>query len=226
MTSPKLFLRLLPWILIGLFIFILNITNNWPFEKNSKDHQIIETSVILNKIENLGRLELVKYNFKELFEYKRLSDGKIIGNSLLNSNNYTPDLSVILVATGEAVGCIDLTKIEARDIIIGKDTVFIQLPSPELCYYRLDMQNTKLYSFTNDSWWSRLFTDEDEKNQILHLAYQKAEGRLKEAAIESGIYQSTNENVVHMLQPLLIQITGKQVSISTTLPPKDLEADF
>ncbi len=223
MISPKLFFRVLPWVLISFFIFILSITNHWPFEKNAKDKQIIETSVILSKIESLGRLELVKYNFRELFEYKRLSDGRIIGNSLLNTNNYNPDLSVILVAAGEAVGCIDLTKIEERNINIEKDSVFIQLPSPELCYYKLDMENTKLYSFTKDSWWSRFFTDEQEKNQILHLAYQKAEGRLKDAAIESGIYQSTNENVVHMLKPLLEQISGKKIFISTSLPEKSLE---
>jgi len=223
MISPKLLLRVLPWFLIAFFIFILTITNHWPFDKNSQEQEIIETSVILNKIESLGRLELVKYNFRELFEYKRLSDGKIIGNSILNMNNYNPDLSVILVATGEAVGCIDLTKIEIQDVIVGKDSVMIQLPSPELCYYKLDMENTKLYSITKDSWWSRLFTDEHEKNQILHVAYQKAESRLREAAIESGIYQSTNENVVLMLKPLLEQISGKHIYISTSLPEKTLQ---
>ncbi|NJN27891.1 MAG: DUF4230 domain-containing protein [Cyclobacteriaceae bacterium] len=213
----RLIWKLLPWFLLGFFIFILSITNHCPFEKEEKFRQTVETSLILDKIEQLGRLELVKYNFKELLEYKRTSDGKIIGNSLLNIQNYHPDLSVVLVATGEAVGCIDLTKINESDILVEDDTVFVQLPAPELCYYKLDMANTKLYSFKKDSWWSRLFTDEQEKTQILHLAYQKAEARLKDAAISSGIYQSTNENVAHMLKPLMEQLTGKTVIISTSL---------
>ena len=169
---------------------------------------------------------MVKYNFKEVFEYKRLSDGKVVGNSILNTYNYNPDLSVILIASGEAVGCIDLTKLNVSDIYLKSDSVVIHLPSPELCYHKLDLENTKIFSFSKESWWSRLFSDEVEKNEILQMAYQKAEARLKEAAIESGIYQSTNENVVIMLKPLLEQLTGKNVSLSTSLPSKELAPEF
>ncbi|MCK5371362.1 MAG: DUF4230 domain-containing protein [Cyclobacteriaceae bacterium] len=223
MISAKLILKIFPWLLLIIIVFTLYLTNHWPFSKKEKEYQhIVDTTVILNKIESLGKLELVKYNFKEVFEYKRLSDGKIIGNSILNSNNYNPDLSVILIASGEAVGCIDLTKIKVSDIEEKSDSIFVQLPAPELCYYKLDLENTKIYSFSRESWWSRLFSEEDEKNEVLQMAYQKAEAKLKEAAIESGIYQSTNENVVRMLMPLLEQITGKKVTLSTTLPLKKL----
>jgi hypothetical protein len=223
MISAKLILKIFPWLLLIIIVFALYLTNHWPFSKKEKEYQhIVDTTVILNKIESLGKLELVKYNFKEVFEYKRLSDGKIIGNSILNSNNYNPDLSVILIASGEAVGCIDLTKIKVSDIEEKSDSIFVQLPAPELCYYKLDLENTKIYSFSRESWWSRLFSEEDEKNEVLQMAYQKAETKLKEAAIESGIYQSTNENVVRMLMPLLEQITGKNVILSTTLPLKKL----
>ena len=223
MISAKLILKIFPWLLLSIIVFTLYLTNHWPFSKKEKEYQhIVDTTVILNKIESLGKLELVKYNFKEVFEYKRLSDGKIIGNSILNSNNYNPDLSVILIASGEAVGCIDLTKIKVSDIEEKSDSIFVQLPAPELCYYKLDLENTKIYSFSRESWWSRLFSEEDEKNEVLQMAYQKAETKLKEAAIESGIYQSTNENVVRMLMPLLEQITGKKVTLSTTLPLKKL----
>ena len=219
MISAKLILKIFPWLLLIIIVFTLYLTNHWPFSKKEKEYQhIVDTTVILNKIESLGKLELVKYNFKEVFEYKRLSDGKIIGNSILNSNNYNPDLSVILIASGEAVGCIDLTKIKVSDIEEKSDSIFVQLPAPELCYHKLDLENTKIYSFSRESWWSRLFSEEDEKNEVLQMAYQKAEAKLKEAAIESGIYQSTNENVVRMLMPLLEQITGKNVTLSTTLP--------
>ena len=224
MISPKLIFQILPWFLLIVISIILYLTNHWPFDKNEKEYQhVIDTSVILNKVENLGKLELVKYNFNEVFEYRRLSDGKIIGNSILNTNNYNPDLSVILIASGDAVGCIDLTKLEISDINIKKDSVVIILPAPELCYHKLDLENTKIYSFSEKSWWSRLFSDEDEQKEILQMAYQKAEKRLGEAAIESGIYQSTNENVIRILKPLLEQLTGKNVTFSTTMPSKDLE---
>lgn len=227
MISPKLILKILPWLLLIVIVFALYLTNHWSFGKKEKEYQhIIDTSLILKEVENLGKLELVKYNFKEVFEYKRLSNGKIIGNSLLNTHNYIPDLSVILIASGEAVGCIDLTKLEVSNIYLKKDSVVIYLPAPELCYHKLDLTNTKIYSFSNESWWSKLFSDEVEKNEILQMAYQKAEARLKEAAIESDIYQSTNENVVIMLKPLLEQFTGKNVVFSTSLPLKELAPEF
>jgi hypothetical protein len=221
--SPKLFIKLFPWILLFVITATLYFTNHWPFTKKEREHQhIIDSSVILKEVENLGKLELVKYNFKEVFEYKRLSDGKIIGNSILSTHNYNPDLSVILIASGEAVGCIDLTKLEYADIDMRGDSIVVHLPAPELCYHKLDMNNTKIYSFNKESWWSRLFSEEDEKNEVLQMAYQKAEERLREAAIESGIYQSTNENVTIMLKPLLQQLTGKNVIVSTSLPAIEL----
>ena len=77
-------------------------------------------------------------------------------------------------------------------------------------------------TFSKASWWSRIFSDDDEKNEVLQMAYQQAEKRLKEAAITSGIYQSTNENVVSMLKLLLEQITEKKLYFNTTIPPIDL----
>lgn len=223
MISPKLLFKILPWFLLAIIVFALYITNHWPFGEKEKEYQhIIETSAILNKVENLGKLELVKYNFKEVFEYKRLSDGKIIGNSILQTSNYDPDISVILVASGEAVGCIDLTKLQISDIDIRADSIVIDLPAPELCYHKLNLDDTKMYSFSKASWWSRIFSDDDEKNEVLQMAYQQAEKRLKEAAITSGIYQSTNENVVSMLKLLLEQITEKKLYFNTTIPPIDL----
>ena len=224
MITPKLVLKILPWLLLIIMVVTLYLTNYRPFGKKGKDYQhIIDTSLILKEVESLGRLELVKYNFKEVFEYKRLSNGKIVGNSILKNHDYDPDLNVILIAAGEAVGCIDLTKIKITDIDIRNDSLVISLPSPELCYHKLDLENTKIYSFSKESWWSRIFSDESEQNEVLQMAYKNAEIKLKEAAIESGIYYSTNENVKIMLVPLLQKLTGKKVHIEVYIPDKSLE---
>jgi len=223
MVSLKSILKILPWLILIVIIFTLYLTNHWPFGKKEKQYQhIIESSVILDKIETLGKLELTKYNFKEVFEYKRLSDGKIIGNSILQTHDYDPDISVILVASGEAVGCLDLTKLNINDISIRKDTVIIQLPAPELCYHKLNLEDTKIYSLSKESWWSKIFSDDNEKEKILHVAYQQAEKKLKEAAIKSGIYQSTNENVITILKPILEQLTDKKLLFNTTIPTVEL----
>lgn len=227
MISPKVILKVLPWFLLIIITITLYITNHWPFRDSNEKHEtIIESSVILNKIESLGKLELVKYNFKEVFEYRQLSDGKIIGNSILNNHSYEPDLSVVLVASGEAVGCIDLTKINHSDINTRNDSIILTLPPPELCYQKLDLANTKIHSFTKESWWSKLFSDEQEKTEILQLAYQQAEIKLREAAIESGIFQSTNENAEMILKPLLEEFTGYSIIVITSNQVIELNSEL
>lgn len=223
MTPIKNFWRLIPWILLTLVFGFLYFSSQWPFGSRASERKlIVESSVLLHKIESLGKLELVQYNFSEVIEYKRLSNGKIIGNSILNMRDYEPDLSVLLVASGKAVGCIDLTKMEIAAIKTSKDSVVVQLPAPELCYHKLDLQNTRVFSESNESWWSKLFSDENEKQKTLELAYRDAESRLEKSAVNSGIYQSTNENAIQMLNPMLEQLSGKKVLVRVSLPAVDL----
>lgn len=184
---------------------------------------MVEASLILQEIEQMGKLELVKYNFKEIFDYKRLSEGKVIGNSLLRNYDYTPDLNLILVATGEAVGCIDLQKIESPDISIAGDSLIILLPPPELCYYKLNMDKTRIFSFEQKSWWSKLFSDEYEQNAVIQEAYRLAEKKIEEAAYEADILHSTNEQAKNMLEAMFEGMTGKKVLILTSIPEKEIE---
>ncbi len=227
MLSPRLIFRLLPWLILTVMIFTLYITSRWPFgSSNEQQREMIETTTILNEIENIGRLELVKYRFKEIFDYQKLSESKAVGSAILKTYDFNPDLKVVLIATGEAVGCIDLQKMDTSDIRAHGDTIIISLPAPELCYYKLDLENTKIYSFNKESWLSRLFSDDEEKNQALEAAYRKAEKAIREAALQSGILTQTNENAVNMLTPMLENLTGKSVLLITAMPAHGLDKDL
>lgn len=227
MLSPRLIFRLLPWLMLTAMIFTLYITSRWPFgSSNEQQREMIETTTILNEIENIGRLELVKYRFKEIFDYQKLSESKAVGSAILKTYDFNPDLKVVLIATGEAVGCIDLQKMDTSDIRAHGDTIIISLPAPELCYYKLDLENTKIYSFNKESWLSRLFSDDEEKNQALEAAYRKAEKAIREAALQSGILTQTNENAVNMLTPMLENLTGKSVLLITAMPAHGLDKDL
>ncbi len=217
MITSKLIFRIFPWFLLVVIIFTLYLTNYDLLPRKQK-MEIVDSSVILKEIEQLGNLELVKYNFQEIFDYKQLSEGKLVGSSILRIHDYTPDLNVILVASGEAVGCIDLSKIEISDISIHEDSILILLPPPELCYHKLDLENTRIYSFKKDSWWSRLFSDDNEDEEVLQMAYRQTEKRIEEAAYNSGILNATNEQAKLMLKPMLEGMTGKKVNIITGIP--------
>lgn len=159
-----------------------------------KPLKIISThSLVLEKIEELGKLELVKYKFKDVLEYTKEYKGWIRNSK------------VVLIVSGEAVGCIDLKKIKNTDIDdTRKDTIFIRLPEPELCYYKINQDESRIY----DSAYG--FTD---AASVIGEAYKEAERKMKTVALESGIIEQTRKNANVMLKPLLESLSKKKVML-------------
>ncbi|MCC5931969.1 MAG: DUF4230 domain-containing protein [Cyclobacteriaceae bacterium] len=210
-------LKLFPWLLIVLLGAYIFLSRSCAADKASQ-YEIITHTTILQQIEELGNLELVKYRFNEVLDYRKLSDAKMWQNALLRGGNYNPDIKAILIASGEAAGCIDLKKIKKDHVKILQDTVWIYLPQPELCYHKLDLANTRLHTFTREGWWSRLFYDENENRQMMEQAYRNAEKQIEIAAIQSGILEQTRENAKIVLKPFLEEISGKPVVLLFDLP--------
>ncbi len=217
----RLIWRLFPWIIVAVLLLVLYLGGQWPFGGKDDDVHVYNTTTILHEIESIGKLELVKYNFKEILDYQRLTSAKFNMSTGLRFYEYSPDSKLVLIATGEAVGCIDLTKLRMEDISATDSTLTVRLPGPELCYHKLDMENTRVHSFSRGSWWSRLFVDEEEDKRTFELAYQNAEQQIKKAALESGMMQKTKENAVALLKPMLERMTGKQVFLQF-----DMNADI
>lgn len=169
--------------------------------KSDSDEQAnqitIHHDLILERIEDLGKLELVKYHFKEITELEKLS------KKYFKILQLGPDSKIALITTGEAVGCIDLTRIRRQDIFVDDEGVIITLPRPELCYYKIDLQKSRIYSLqTNPLLDERKFIEE---------AYRSAEQQIKQAALESGILYETEENAEKVLRPIFEEISGKNV---------------
>src|SRR5690606_1424498 len=121
--------------------------------------------IVLNEITAMGKLELVKYNFKDVVEQKI-------------TKMWLPDAKALLIIHGEAIGCIDLQKIKQDDITMTVDTLVINLPEPELCVFKIDHANSKIYNT------EYAFTDEA---QLIEKAYKQAEQQIKESALNMGI---------------------------------------
>ena len=188
------FFKYLPWFAL-IAIAIWYYRNRDMFQS---DEQIsVSNEIILSEIENLGRLELVRYHFKEITELEKAS------KEYLKIFKLGPDSKIALISVGEAVGCIDLTKMESSDISASGDSVFIHLPDPELCYYKLDLNKTRIYSLQTNPLI-------DEK-AFVKKAYQNAEDEIKQAALKSGILKQTEQNARMLLKPLLEEISGKTV---------------
>lgn len=191
MRTLRLIILILPWVLLVLFVIKDN------FSKETKNEQVLNNTAVLTQIEKLGKLELVKYNFKEITELEELS------KKYLSIFQLGPDSKIALISEGHAVGCIDLEKMSLADIKVDADTLFISLPPPELCYYKLDLSKSRIYSLQTNPL-------KDER-AFIQKAYKSAEEEIKNAALNSGIIEQTNFNARTMLKPFLENISGKVV---------------
>ena len=182
--------------------------------KDAKDflkprETVTETNfqTVLEEIEGLGKLELVKYNFKDVVEHTQ----KHGYSSVLDSK-------VLLIVAAEAVGCMDLTRINAEDITEIGDSIYVHLPAPELCYYKIDHQKSKVYDSE-----SLPFMQDDN---LVGEAFAKAEKQIEKAALESGILVQTQAMAQTMLKPFLENLTKKTVFLTfEPLPSQEINPE-
>lgn len=152
-------------------------------------------NIVLKEISDLGKLELVKYAYRDVVEQSI-------------SRDFLPDPKAILIIQGEAVGCIDLKKVSESDIVIMEDTIVVHLPKPEICYHKIDHSKSKVfqteYAFMNEG-------------LLLEEAYKRAEKQILQSALDSDILNQTKENANLVLKPLLENSTGKKVVLQYPL---------
>jgi len=146
-------------------------------------------NLVLKEMTVLGKLELSNFSFRDVIEQELVRD-------------YLPNPKAILIVQGEAIGCLDLTKIKPEDIASKDDTLIVHLPDPELCSYRIDHSKSKIYdteyAFMNEQ-------------SLINEAYTRAEAKIKQSALEMGILEQTKKNAELVLKPLLESISGKKV---------------
>jgi hypothetical protein len=206
MSTLRELLRVLPWLILVIVIF-------WWWGQSDKESQPqtqLTNSVVLTEVESLGKMELVRYNFKEITELTELS------KEYFSLFKLGPDQKIALISTGQAVGCIDMTKMTEDDILIEGDTVYVRLPQPEICYYKLDMEKTRIYSLQTNPL--------KEDGPFIQKAYKLAEQEIRTAAVESGILEQTRVNAELVLTPLFEKISNRKVifthDMSNKLTPR------
>ena len=154
----------------------------------------LNEDMMIEKITGMGKLELVKYSMKDVLEQKQL-------------RMFLPDKRILFVAAGEVTGCIDLTKVKKADIVKhGDDSISINLPRPEICYFKLDHQRSKVYDV------SGVLFPSDSKDMVEGI-YKLAEQKMLENAREQDILGKTRQNANRIFKPMLENITGKKVGI-------------
>ena len=152
--------------------------------------EITDTGLV-QKITSMGKLELVKYEMKDIIEQKEV-------------HPILPDSRVLLLAVGEVTACIDLTKVKRSDITQGKDSVTVFLPAPEICYAKLDHDKSKVYDIKGVMF-------EDGAKDMVEGVYKVAEKRILDDANQMNVLGMARQNAQLIFKPLLEGVSGKTV---------------
>jgi hypothetical protein len=190
MNKFRTIIQILSFLCILLAAYLLYIQFNNKFSIQ-EDKTIVTNNMVVEKIESIGKLELCKYYIKDVIEQKEIKD-------------WWPDSKVILIVSGEVTGCLDLKKIDSTGITILADRIKIKLPLPEICYVKINHQESKVYDIQNEFF---------DKPKLIDKAYALAEKNIQNAAFKMKIIEQTKANAQITLKPLLEGFTGKKVEL-------------
>lgn len=202
-------MRLLSWLvrLIVLVLLLAGIQTLWNNVRNGEwfpgmfggeDKTETMHTLVLQEITAMGKLELVKYNFKDVVEQEIVK-------------LWLPNAKAILIVQGEAIGCIDLTRINITDITSQQGILVVHMPEPELCVFKIDHEKSKVYNT------EYAFTEEAK---LVQEAYKQAEKQIQKSALDMGILKQTEENATKILTPILEKASGKKVLLKFPMTAK------
>jgi Protein of unknown function (DUF4230) len=156
----------------------------------------IDTSrpTIIDKVTAMGRLETVHYQLEKVISAK--STGPL--PDFLTSDR------ILLVAHGEVIAGIDLTKLDESDIQVDGENVTIWLPEPEILVARLD--NNKTYVYDRET---GIFSRPDPNLET--QVRQAAEQQILQAALEDGILERARTNAEEVIRTLVTGLGYKDV---------------
>ncbi|WMJ75431.1 DUF4230 domain-containing protein [Cytophagaceae bacterium ABcell3] len=187
----RILLHLFPWgivILMGVYIY----GSGQKHQNDKEEREVVSHDVLVEKISSLGKLELIKYNLKDIVEHKVIKQ-------------WLPDPKVVLIASGEIVGCVNLAMVDSSSIRIMPDAIYVQLPEPEICYLKLDHQRSRVYHMEYHYF---------EQAKLIDKAYRQAEKQMAKSAQELDVVGQTKAHAKVMLKSFLENFTDKKVYLN------------
>jgi Protein of unknown function (DUF4230) len=155
----------------------------------------IDQPTVVRQIQQLQRLETVSFTMD-----------KIISGE--HNSPYLPKFLVsdrlLLVVHGEVIAGVDLSKVQAADVIVQGPSISLHLPKAQLLITRLDNAQTRVYSRDTG-----LFSSPDPN--LESEVRQEAERQLQEAAIEGDILKTADGNARSTISSLLQGLGFKKI---------------
>lgn len=168
--------------------------------------QIISGAAVVQRIQQLSRLETSKYTIERVIDIRQGSNIPIIGDWLAGD-------AILLIAHGTVVVGVDLSQITPDAVTVAADgkTITVRLPPVQVFSATLDNSKTRVYSRDRG-----LFAPENPNLET--MARQAAEQQILQAACEDGIMEQGTRNAELALRQFLGLMDGVVVEVITSPP--------
>ncbi len=137
---------------------------------------IASPQTIVHEVQTLARLETASYTIEKV----------IAAESGEGPLGFLFRDKLLLVAQGQVIAGVDLTRVTVNDVQVVGTTVYITLPASEIFVATLDNENTYVYDRQ-----TALF---GQQVDLETLARQEAERVILQAALEDGILDMAQKN--------------------------------
>nr|WP_297162836.1 DUF4230 domain-containing protein [uncultured Dysgonomonas sp.] len=186
-------------ILLGLVALII-----YLLKSGSKNEPTITShTMVVQQIEEMGKLEVVKYNIQDMMEYEKV-------------RQWLPNSKATLKIVGEVIACVDLTIVGENDIVTSGDSISLMLPLPEICHYKIDHSRSRVYNMEYGLW---------ESAEIVEDAYKNAEQQIYQQAQNMGIEKESRENTIKVLTPIFRAMGFTKIYIGFKSPAGKSNSD-
>jgi hypothetical protein len=153
---------------------------------------------VIRNVRSLARLETIQFTVEKVItaESRQGPLGFLFGDSL------------ILVAHGNVIAGIDLNQLTSDDLRLEGNTLYVQLPEPEVFISALDNEQSYIYDRDVGILTKGNIDLESEARQV-------AEESIEQSAIEDGILELAQQNAEYYLDRLLGDLGYPEVVFET-----------
>ena len=163
----------------------------------------------IQQMKNLNRLETQRFSIERVVEASTARGDPL--DALLGER-------LLLIASGDVVAGVDLSKLTERDVIISPDgaSVTLTLPTSEIFSARLNNERTRVYDRQ-----TRLLTQltGGQDPNLETQARQEAERQILAAACENGIMQRAADEAKRSMEQFLRLLEFEQITVIATPGP-------
>lgn len=177
--------------------------HDWnPLPPLAEQHdKLASTATVIVAVRNLARLESVSFHMERVIDLKN-RQSRLFG--LLQGDD-----AILLVAVGEVIAGVDLSKLRDGDVMIEptERRAYLTLPAAELLSVRLDNQHTYVRSRKTD-----VFARQEIELET--RARQAAEESVRDAALSDGILTRARTNAATTLSAFVRALGYDEVIVT------------